>query len=85
MPMDGSDPAANYQTIRKELEQYSKALVEKEEVIVANKIDLDPDGDKLESLRTKLNQTIYPISAATGQGIKELSEILWQKVRQIKG
>jgi len=85
MPMDGSDPAANYWKIRKELEQYSKALVEKEEVIVANKIDLDPDGDKLESLRTKLNQTIYPISAATGKGIKELAELLWQKVKQLKG
>jgi len=85
MPMDGSDPAANYWKIRKELEQYSKALVEKEEVIVANKIDLDPEGQKVQDLRAKLNQPIHPISAATGKGIKELSEILWQKVKQIKG
>lgn len=84
MPVDGSDPADNYWAIREELEQYSKALVEKEEVIVANKIDLDPDGEIVEGLRAKLNQTIHPISAATGQGIKELSELLWQKVRLVK-
>jgi GTP-binding protein len=85
MPMDGSDPAANYWKIRKELEQYSKVLVDKNEVIVANKIDLDPDGERVADLQTKLNQTIHPISAATGKGIKELSEILWQKVKRLKG
>ncbi|MHC4538042.1 MAG: GTPase ObgE, partial [Planctomycetota bacterium] len=40
MPTDGSDPVENYNAIRHELEQYSKALAQKQEVIVANKIDL---------------------------------------------
>jgi len=84
MPTVGSDPAANYQTIRNELEQYSKALAQKEEIIVANKIDLDPDGKIVEDLRKKLNKKVYPISAVTGAGIKELSEFLWQKVRELK-
>ena len=43
MPTDGSDPVENYNAIRHELEQYSKALAQKQEVIVANKTDLDPD------------------------------------------
>jgi GTP-binding protein len=84
MPLDGSDPVANYKTIRGELEHYSKALAGKQEVIVANKIDLDQDGKKVKALKRKLKKDIYPISAVTGQGVKELTEILWQKVKKTK-
>jgi GTP-binding protein len=84
MPTDGSDPAENYCAIRRELEQYSKALAQKAEIIAANKTDLDPDGRTVKDLRDKLNKTIYPISAVTGSGIKELNEQLWQKLEQTK-
>jgi len=84
MPTDGSDPVENYQAIRGELENYSKTLAQKQEVIVANKIDLDPDGIIIEDLRKKLNKEVHPISAVTGSGIKELSESLWQKVKETK-
>jgi len=84
MPTIGSNPAENYRAIRSELEQYSKELAKKEEVIVANKIDLDPDGKIVKDLRKKLKKEIYPISAVTGEGIKELTELLWQKVKETK-
>ena len=84
MPTDGSDPVENYSAIRRELEQYSKALTEKWEIIVANKIDLDPDGKIVEALRKRLNNEVHAISAVTGSGIKELSELLWQKVKEQK-
>jgi GTP-binding protein len=84
MPTDGSDPVANYHAIRTELAEHSHALADKEEVIVANKIDLDPDGARIEDLRQRLSQNIVPISAATGQGIRELAELLWQKVHTLK-
>ena len=84
MPTDGSDPVENYNAIRHELEEYSKALAGKQEVIVANKTDLDPDGKIVEDLRKKLNKELHPISAVTGSGIKELSEFLWQKVKELK-
>ncbi|MDT8303434.1 MAG: GTPase ObgE [Sedimentisphaerales bacterium] len=85
MPADGSDPVENYNAIRHELEQYSKALAQKQEVIIANKTDLDPDGKVIEDLRKKLSKDIHPISAVTGSGTKELSEFLWQKVKELKG
>ena len=84
MPTVGSGPVENYKTIRHELQKYSKALAQKAEVIVANKIDLDPDGKIVEDLRKKLDKTIYPISAATGKGVKQLTEILWKKVKELK-
>ncbi len=83
MPTDGSDPAENYNAIRTELERHSKALAEKPEIIVANKIDLDPDGGIVQNLRSNLNKDLHPISAVTGKGIKELSELLWQKTKEI--
>lgn len=85
MPLDDSDPAESYRVIRNELKQYSEKLAEKQEIIVANKIDLDPDGKAVKSLREKLNKTVLPISAATGSGIKELIELLWQKIKELKG
>ncbi|GAG18112.1 unnamed protein product, partial [marine sediment metagenome] len=84
MPTVGSDPVDNYKAIRHELQRYSKALAQKTEIIIANKIDLDPDGKKVKDLKKKLNKAICPISAVTGEGIKELSELLWQKVKELK-
>ena len=84
MPTVGSDPAGNYRAIRSELEQYSKKLAQKEEVIVANKIDLDPDGKIVKELKKKLRKKVYPVSAVTGAGIKELTELLWEKIKETK-
>jgi len=77
MPMDGSDPVTNYKSIRAELAQYSKAIARKPEVIVANKTDLDPAGSALEKLKKKLSRPVVAVSAATGEGLKQLKETLW--------
>ncbi len=82
MPVDGSDPLENYHAIRQELEQYASALAEKTEIIVANKIDLGPETKAVEELSKELGKEVHPISAVTGTGIKELTELLWQKVKQ---
>src|SRR5204863_1155861 len=60
-PPDGSDPAENYRTIRKELESFSPALAAKEELIAANKIDLAIDGSALDHLLEELpDKEIFP-------------------------
>ncbi len=84
MPSDGSQPAENYKKIRSELKLYSTELAKKKEVIIANKIDLDPQGTIVKQLRKKLRKNIYPISAVTGEGIKDLTEELWKKVKKQK-
>jgi len=84
MPTDGSDPVENYNAIRNELEQHSKALAQKQEIIVANKIDLDPAGKIVKELTEKLQQPVHPISAVTGSGTKELSELLWRNIKELK-
>ncbi|MFC1677382.1 GTPase ObgE [Planctomycetota bacterium] len=83
-PPDGSDPIDNYEQIREELNQYSKALAEKTEFIVLNKIDLDPENKIAQKIGKKLNKPTLHISAVTGAGIKELNEHLWQKIKETK-
>lgn len=84
LPIDGSNPADNYRKIRHELEQHSKALASKREVVVANKMDLCEDDEPLEKLRAELgDKEIFPISAATGDGIVELKELLWKISRSV--
>lgn len=84
MPADNSDPAENYRAIRSELAQYSRALARKKEIVIANKIDLDPDGKIAKEIGKKLRKTVYAISAVTGEGVKELSETLWKIVKKKK-
>jgi len=83
MPTDGSDAGENYAKIRKELEQYSKALAAKSEIIVANKIDLDDNDRFVKDLKDRLNRPIVAISAVTGQGLTELNEVLWRTVKEL--
>jgi GTP-binding protein len=85
-PPDGSDPAANYEMIRKELGGYAPALLEKPEVIALNKMDLLEDDDErrqaVAKLRSKLklgaSEEVFAISAATQMGTRELLAGVWK-------
>jgi len=83
-PPDGSDPAENYRTIRAELEAFSPALAQKEEIIAANKIDLATDPAALEHLIEQLpDREIFPISGATRQGVDSLLGTVWKELQRI--
>ena len=87
-PVDGSDPAENYRTIRAELAGYSGELEEKRELIALNKTDLfateDEAREAVRSLRKALRlgaeTDVVPISGATGTGMIPLLEALWKMV-----
>lgn len=87
-PADGSDPFENYRMIRAELAAYSPLLAEKHEIIALNKIDLLGDESDaksgVEMLRKDLklgpDVEVYPISAATGAGTRDLLEACWSAV-----
>ena len=85
LPTDESDPAENFIKIQNELNQYSSILGSKPALVVANKIDLSIDDSEVQELRKKLNRDdIIPISAATGQGVPELKEIMWKLIQEHK-
>ncbi|MFC1500999.1 GTPase ObgE [Elusimicrobiota bacterium] len=70
---DGKTAYKNYQIINKELKEYSKKLAKKKMLICVNKIDIDETQKKLKNFKKHLKgKKIFPISAVTGQGLKEL-------------
>jgi GTP-binding protein len=85
-PPDGSDPAANYRTIRGELEAFSPILADKLEIIAANKTDLSTDdGEALDKLRAELpGKTVHAISGVSRAGVDPLLEMVWQDVKAAK-
>lgn len=72
LPIDGSDPLMNYQIIRKELEQYSRELAVRPEIIVVSKAELPDSASVQKSIQELTGQDVLPISAVTGQGLSEL-------------
>lgn len=80
---EGRNPVDDFYTINKELEKYSKKLMERKQIIVANKVDSMQDENmykELENLAKEKKLEIFKISAVTGEGLKELmvhvSEVL---------
>jgi GTP-binding protein len=84
-PTDGSDPAENYRTIRRELESFSPVLATKREIIAANKMDLAIDDEALAKLRADLGgKTVHAISGVSRAGVDPLLELVWRMVSEIK-
>ena len=76
--VEGRDPIADINAINAELEAYNPELLKRPQVIAANKIDaLYDDGSEspIDKLRKEFEPKgikVYPISAVSGQGLKEL-------------
>jgi GTPase len=84
-PLEGDPtPVQAYRILRNELNKFSPVLAEKTEIVVANKTDLDPDGEAVSMLRDALDCPVLSISAATGSGLGELMERLWGFVEKDK-
>ena len=63
--MEGRDPVKDYYDIRKELEFFSEDLAKKEEIIIANKIDLLDEKEleeRVEKLRKTTGKEVFPTS-----------------------
>jgi len=81
---EGRDPYEDYLQINKELGEYRQDLLDRPQIIAANKMDLPEAQQNLEIFKEKVTDVpIYPISAATGQGIKELLYAVVDKLKEI--
>ncbi len=74
---EGRDPIADIYAINKELEAYNPEIAHRPQVIAANKIDAitDFEADPIDAIRREFEPkgvVVYPISAVSGQGVKEL-------------
>lgn len=76
---EGRDPVADIKAINEELRAYNPELLKRPQVIAANKIDAIYTDDETENPVDVIKKDfepegikVYPISAVTGQGLKEL-------------
>jgi GTP-binding protein len=71
----GKSPWKDYQAINKELGSFSPALLEKPQLVALNKIDLPEAQARLKKAFDMFRRKgikIFPVSAATGEGIPPL-------------
>lgn len=84
--LSGRDATRDYETVCRELHAFSPALAGRPRVIVAAKRDLvREDDDPLPSIKALARRDglqIFEVSAATGQGLKELTRHLASLLQQ---
>jgi GTP-binding protein len=82
VPLDGSEPLANYRTIRQELVEYSPTLAERPELLVVTKLDVTGAVDAKARIEQGLGRDVLGISAVTGKGIPQLLHRIAETLRQ---
>lgn len=71
---EGRDPYQDYLQINEELKQYRQGLEKRPQIVVANKMDLPGAKENLALFKEQVGETVpvFPVSAATGEGLKPL-------------
>ncbi len=90
--LDGSglterDPLADFDTINRELREFDPGVAEKPQIVVANKIDLVTSPGWLDELARRFRRRrvrLWFISAATGEGVRELMLEVGRRVRALR-
>ena len=67
-----NNPYQDYITINKELENFDKSLMNKPQIIIANKMDMPSSKENLKQFRQKVDKKIYEMSAINGEGINQI-------------
>jgi len=79
-PIDESEPLANYQAIRAELQQYDASLGQREELLVVTKCESESAADVAEQLRAETGHDVSMISAIDGTGLDDLKRTIMSRV-----
>lgn len=82
--MAAMPPVDAYRTIRNELSKYSPELAAKEELVVANKIDVTGGAEAAKEFSAAIGKPVLTISAVTGKGLPQLTEGLWELIQRAK-
>ena len=81
---EGRDPYEDYVTIRKELGDFNKKILDKPEIIIANKMDMPGAEENLKAFKEKVNKPVYPIEAISNKGLTEVVNKLADMLDTIK-
>jgi len=83
MSETGRDPGHDFETLMTELESFNEDLARKPMIVLASKMDVAQDPEKVDAVRALAEArglAFYEISSATGQGIEALKFTLAERV-----
>lgn len=70
---EGRDPYEDYIKIQKELKDFDKRLIQKESLIIANKMDVEESKNHLEKFKKQLpDKKIFEVSAINSEGLDKV-------------
>lgn len=85
---EGRDPIDDIYKINEELKNYNEELASRPQIIAANKTDVIYSGDEdpVEKIRAEFEPQgikVFPISAVSGKGVKELLSYIWEVLKEL--
>ena len=83
--LSGRQPLDDYRTLNRELRRYDEHLLAKQQIVVANKVDLLSDRGEVDELKKTLKKdgiTLHLMSAVSGEGVKEVVSTIASVLRQ---
>ena len=74
---EGRDPLRDFQIINQELQSFDPKMLEKPQIIIANKMDMESSFKNLEMFKKEVKDLpIFEVSAFQGEGLKEVIQAL---------
>jgi GTP-binding protein len=83
----GRDPVEDFDVVRRELMLFDRALLDRPQIVAANKMDVLGDQGRLDRLRARsgeLGMPLFAVSAVTGDGVRALLEAMWQRIAEAR-
>jgi GTP-binding protein len=78
------DPKKDYQILLNELASYNPTIVKKKKIVAVTKMDIVDEADRKEFTKLKFGRGVVtvPISAVTGEGIRNLLDEMWKLLKK---
>ena len=81
---EGRNPIDDYILINKELEQFSDKLINKKQIVIANKMDIEGSKENLEEFKKKFDIEVFEVSAINNTGLDKLIEYIAKTLDEIE-
>ncbi|MCS6862230.1 MAG: GTPase ObgE, partial [Abditibacteriales bacterium] len=84
--VEGRDPLRDFHAINEELRLFNEELARKPQIVAANKMDLPQAQENLKRCAPQLRRLgyeVFPISAATGQGVQPLLYAMAHRLKEM--
>ncbi len=84
--IEGRNPIEDFDIINAELSKYNMELEDRPQIVAANKTDIIQDEDAYNDFIEEMEKRgykVFPISAATGQGVDELMKYTYEELSKL--